>query len=179
MGEATLWTKPGVAQHKAWGTIRSATVYWLPVKLVPSKFLRWYISWVKHGILGITRMKQVGLTRPVQIQIWLCGCRVNTERLPRAQCVHRRWTQHRDNSGCPSSSHPEATQCSLSLYVSGAFWAIGCLSELNVSAWEPESLCTGSLKGCCGFQPPSHLDRIPTNFYSHMLCGLLFPALVL
>lgn len=51
---------------------------------------------------GVLRVELKKFTRLMQNQAWLCGKR----------------TQHRDNGGCPSSSHFEGTQFSFSLYVS-------------------------------------------------------------
>lgn len=58
-----------------------------------------------------------------QVQIWLvCVCvagGLNTGKMDPVYRLYRRRVLHRENSDCPSFSYPEATELSLSLYVSG------------------------------------------------------------
>ena len=55
------------------------------------------------GSKGRITVELLRFTKPMQIQIsWFVGS-----------------AQSRDNGGCPSRPHPEATQFSFSLYVSG------------------------------------------------------------
>lgn len=69
--------------------------------------------------LGIARVELVELTRPVRIQIWHVGGWLNTGKIAPSSWLHRKRAQRKLTGGCPSSSHPEATQLSLPLYVSG------------------------------------------------------------
>lgn len=69
-------------------------------------------------------------TRLMQFQVWLCWLDgLTEEKLALACRLHKRKAQHRNNGVCPTSSHPEAIQLSLYLYVLGASLAAGAQSE--------------------------------------------------
>lgn len=118
------------------------------------------------------------LSRPIQIQICLFGGGLNTGLMVLACRMHRRRAQHRGNGGFPSSLHPEATELSLSLYVSGASQDSFPLPKAQVSACERVNLCAGPLKGHLRFQLPSVSYRRPESplIFSQILWGLLFSA---
>ena len=91
-----------------------------------------------------------------------------------------RGTQHSDPSSCPFSSYPGATPPSLSSPNSSSLQSTLPLQEPRVSCHERDSVHS-PFKIIPWFLTGSRLclmDRIPTDFYSQILWGLLFPALV-
>lgn len=87
------------------------------------------------GSQRVPRVELVMLTGSMQIQIFMCGDRAQHRK--DGACIQAvlEETQHRDNCGCSSSPCYEATQISLSLYVSG-------VSKASVSPPEPRvSVC--------------------------------------
>lgn len=93
--------------------------------------------------------------RTKQSQIWPFEGRFNTKKMVPSCRLHVRQVPHRDNGGCPPSLHLEATQLSLSLYVSDPSWVATLLPKPRVSVCKWVSLCLVPLRGCLGFQPSS------------------------
>lgn len=92
--------------------------------------------------------------------------------------LQERRAQHRYNGGCFSRSHPEVTQLSLLLYVSGASLPLVPPPEYRVSACKKANLYMGSLRGHLSLWQLSILSgrRNPLLFLHPDVMGALLPS---
>lgn len=105
--------------------------------------------------------------------------RFNTDKMVVIYRLPLRGAQQKINGNCPSSTCPDATQLSLSLYVSCTSQAAEPPLAPRMSICQQASLCAGPLRETSGFSGSFHLlwlARIPTDFYSHIFVGTPHPG---
>lgn len=110
---------------------------------------RQFMNWVGQGLRKSPGWSKQNSPGQCSFSFFHVGEGLNTGKMSPDYRLHRSMAQHRENDGCPSNLCPEATQFSISPYVSGTSQAAVPLLEPRVSACKQVSLCMGSLRDIC------------------------------